>query len=162
MRLYVLYLDLARPVCLAMHGGEDAWRWHARYGHMHFQALRQLARGDMVHGLPLLEEVDRLCDACLAGKHKRASFPHEAYNRAGAQLGLVHADLCGPIDPPTPGGKRYFLLLVDDHSRHMWVYLLATKDQAALAIKKFQAEAELESGRKLRSEERRVGKECRL
>jgi hypothetical protein len=81
-RLYILHLKLARPVCLATHGGEDAWRWHARYGHMHFDALRRLARGDMVHGLPMLDEVERCCDACLAGKHKRAPFPRQAYNRA--------------------------------------------------------------------------------
>jgi hypothetical protein len=136
-RLYVLHLNLARPVCLAAHGGEDAWRWHARYGHMHFDALRRLAHGDMVHGLPLLDEVEQLCDACLAGKHKCAPFPRRAYNRAAEPLGLVHADLCGPIDPPTPGGKRYFLLLVDDHSRYMWIFLLASKDQASAAIKKF-------------------------
>jgi hypothetical protein len=36
-----------------------------------------------------------------------------------------------------PGGKRYFLLLVDDSSTFMWVHLLATKDQASTAIKKF-------------------------
>jgi hypothetical protein len=125
-RLYVLHLAIARPVCLAAHGGEDAWRWHARYGHMHFDALRHLARGELVHGLPLLDEAGRLCDACLAGKQKRAPFPRQAVNRADELLGLVHADLCGPIDPPTPGGKRYFLLLVDDHSRHMWIHLLAT------------------------------------
>ena len=104
----------------------------------------------MVHGLPLINEIERVCDACLAGKHKRASFPRQAWNRADEQLGLVHADLCGPIDPPTPGGKRYFLLLVDDHSRYMWIYLLASKDQASAAIKKFQAAAELQSGRKLK------------
>jgi transposase InsO family protein len=79
-----------------------------------------------------------------------APFLHEAYNRADAQLGLVHADLCGPINPPTPGGKRYFLLLVNDHSRYMWLHLLASKDQAPTAIKKFQAEAQLECRRKLR------------
>jgi transposase InsO family protein len=104
----------------------------------------------MVHGLPLLDEVEQLCDTCLAGKHKRAPFPRQAYNRAAEPLGLVHADLCGPIDPPTPGGKRYLLLLVDDHSRYMWIFLLASKDQASPAIKKFQAAAELESGRKLK------------
>jgi hypothetical protein len=104
---------------------------------MHFDALRRLAGADMVHGLPLLDEVERMCDACLAGKHKRAPSPRQAINRADEPLGLVHVDLCGPIDPPTPGGKRYFLLLVDDHSRFMWLHLLATKDQASAAIKKF-------------------------
>ena len=103
-----------------------------------------------MHELPLLNEIERLCDACLAGKHKRAPFPHQAFNHADKQLGLVHADLCGPIDPATPGGTRYFLLLVDDHSRYMWISLLVTKDQASAAIKKFQAAAELESGHKLK------------
>ncbi|KAL5225530.1 hypothetical protein ABZP36_012169 [Zizania latifolia] len=35
-------------------------------------------------------------------------------------LYLVHGDLCGPITPATPDGKKYFLLLVDDWSRYMW------------------------------------------
>ena len=69
-RLYVLSLSVARPVCLAVHGGEDAWLWHARYGHIGFQALRLLAREDRVRGLPVVDQADRLCEACLAGKHR--------------------------------------------------------------------------------------------
>ena len=48
-------------------------------------------------------------------------------------------------------GKRYFLLLIDDMSRFMWLTLIASKDEAAAAIKKFKARAELESGRKLKA-----------
>jgi transposase InsO family protein len=65
-------------------------------------------------------------------------------------LDLVHGDLCGPITPATPGGCRHFLLLVDDHSRYMWVRLLNTKDEAASAIKQWQALVEAETGRVLR------------
>ena len=50
----------------------------------------------------------------------------------------------------TPGGRHYFLLLVDDASRFMWVVLLPSKDAAAGAIKQVQAAAEKESGHKLR------------
>ena len=75
-RLYILQLAPARPVCLAVHGGEDASRWHARYGHVDFRALRQLARDGMVHGLPLIDKADRVCEACLAGKHRRAPCWH--------------------------------------------------------------------------------------
>lgn len=42
------------------------------------------------------------------------------------------------------------LVLIDDRSRFMWVDLLKTKDEAARAIVKFQAAAELECGHKLR------------
>jgi transposase InsO family protein len=54
------------------------------------------------------------------------------------------------MTPATPGGRRYFLLLVDDASRYMWAVLLPSKDAAADAIKKVQAEVEKESGHKLR------------
>jgi transposase InsO family protein len=62
---------------------------------------------------------------------------------------LVYGDLCGPISPQTPGGSKYFLLLVDDHNRYMWVKTLRSKDEAAEEIKLFQAAVEAEIGRKL-------------
>jgi hypothetical protein len=73
----------------------------------------------LIHGMPQIDHADQICDACLAGKQRRASFPQVTKFRATERLELVHADLCGPISPPTPGGKRYFLLMVDDFSRFM-------------------------------------------
>jgi hypothetical protein len=63
-------------------------------------------------------------------------------------LGLAHGDLCEPINPPTASDNSYFLL-VDDMSRYMWIHLLASKDQALVEIKNFQAAIEVETGRKL-------------
>ena len=57
-------------------------------------------------------------------------------------LELIHGDLCGPITPSTPGGNKYFLLLVDDYSRMMWVYMIKTKEEALTAFKKFRAAVE--------------------
>jgi transposase InsO family protein len=62
----------------------------------------------------------------------------------------VHGDLCGPVTPVTPGGRRYFLLLVDDLSRYMWVVVLGSKGEAAYAIRHAQAAAEAECGHKMR------------
>jgi transposase InsO family protein len=62
----------------------------------------------------------------------------------------VHGDLCGLVTPATPGGRRYFLLLVDNLSRYMWVVVLGSKGEAADAIRRAQAAAEAECGRKLR------------
>lgn len=66
-------------------------------------------------------------------------------------LELIHGNLCGPITPATPGGKKYFLLLVDDFSRYMWVELLLSKDCAPAAIKQIRVVAETQSGHKLSS-----------
>jgi hypothetical protein len=53
------------------------------------------------------------------------------------------------MTPATPRGRRFFLLLIDDVSRYMWVVLLDTKTAAVDAIKRHQATAE-ECGRKHR------------
>jgi hypothetical protein len=54
-RLYVLELDVARPVCLAARGKEESWRWHSRMGHVNMNALRKMAREELVRGLPQIE-----------------------------------------------------------------------------------------------------------
>ena len=110
-----------------------------------------MSRTGMVRGLPEIGHADQLCDACLAGKQRRAPFPQAAKYRATKQLELVHADLCGPITPATPGGKHYFLLMVDDYSRYMWLVLLSTKDEAEAAIQRVKAAVEVQSGCVLRT-----------
>jgi hypothetical protein len=39
-RLYVLHAQVAQPLCLAARRDDDAWRWHERFGHLNFEALR--------------------------------------------------------------------------------------------------------------------------
>jgi hypothetical protein len=62
----------------------------------------------MVHGLPVIEHEDRICDGYLIGKKHQNSFPAVAKFRAESPLELWHGDLCGPITPATHGGKRFF------------------------------------------------------
>jgi hypothetical protein len=111
--------------------------------------LRRMAREELGRGLLIVESVDQLCDACLAGMQRHIPFPTKAQWRAEHILELVHGDLCGPISPTMPSGSSYFLLLVDDKSQFMWVTTLVMKAQAATAIKEFQSRAEAESGCKL-------------
>jgi transposase InsO family protein len=103
----------------------------------------------LVKGLPHIDHVDQVCDSCLAGKQRRATLPTVDKFHAEEKLELVHGDLCGPVTPTTPRGKRYFFLLVDDVSRYMWLVLLAMKDEALAAFTAFQARAEAEAGRKI-------------
>nr|GEW64048.1 ribonuclease H-like domain, reverse transcriptase, RNA-dependent DNA polymerase [Tanacetum cinerariifolium] len=75
-------------------------------------------------------------------KHNRAPFPKKAKARSTSPLDLVYGDLCGPIIPPTPSGKKYIFLLVDDYSRYTWVYFLSTKDQAFDTFKEYKKSIE--------------------
>jgi hypothetical protein len=104
-----------------------------------------------VHGLPEIGQVGQLCEACRADKQRRTSFPEKAEYRAERCLELVHGDLCSPISPATSRGNKYFLLLVDDLSRYMWVAAIPSKDRAVAAIKDIQAWAEGEFSLKLKA-----------
>ena len=63
----------------------------------------------------------------------------------------MHGDLCGQITPPTPGGKEYFLLIVDDYSRYMWLELIARKSEALECFRKIIKVAKVESGSRLKA-----------
>jgi transposase InsO family protein len=103
----------------------------------------------MVSGLPEIED-RRTCDTYIVTKQRRPPFPVKAKFRADAALDLVHGDLCGLITPASPGGWRFFLLLVDDATRFMWIKLLTAKSDAAASIKAIKAAAEVEVGCPLR------------
>lgn len=88
--------------------------------------------------MPLLDHVDQICDAC-------------ALSHSTEVLQLLHGDICGPISPSMPSGNRYFLLLIDDYSRYMWIVLLPSKDATSAAIKCIQAAAEHRTGKLVRA-----------
>ena len=96
-----------------------------------------LSKTTMMRGLPSIEHPNQFCEGCLLGKQLRKSFPKEVSMRATKSLQLVHTDVCGPIRPSSFG--NYFLLLIDDFSRKMWVYFLKQKSKAFGAFKKFKA-----------------------
>jgi transposase InsO family protein len=150
-RLYTLHITPALPKYFLPRSKEEAWRWHARYGHVNFHALKDLSHKKMVHGLPMIEQEDRICDGCLIGKQHRNSFPAEAKYRAKFPLELWHVDLCGPINPATHEGKRYFTLIVDDCTRFMWQIMIRDKSEAFKAFKKVKVAVEMEKNYKLKA-----------
>lgn len=131
--------------------GREAWLWHARYEHLNFRSLCELGAKEMVERIPLIQCSKKVCDGCALGMQHHAPFPQASSYRATVGLELVHGDLCGHITPPTLGGKSYFLLIVDDYSRYMWLELLTSKDEAFQYFKKIKAAAEMESGRRLKA-----------
>ncbi|PWA84739.1 zinc finger, CCHC-type [Artemisia annua] len=143
-RLYKASLRIGTPVCLLANLKDNTWLWHARLGHLNFESLKFMAQRELVQGIPVIKHTTQVCDVCLIGKHSRAPFPKKAKTRSTSPLDLVYGDLCGPITPPTPSGKKYIFLLVDDYSRYMWAYFLETKDQAFDTFKEYKNTIEKE------------------
>lgn len=109
-----------------------------------------LSKDKMAYGLPEFVQPKDLCTGCLMSKQTRKPFPGQANFQAKQVLELVHGDLCGPISPTTMAGNKYFLLLVDDFSRVMWIYMIASKDEALGAFQKFRVQVEREKDKKIK------------
>ena len=115
-------------------------------GHLNFGGLELLYKKRLVYGLPFISHPNQICEGCMYGKQSRKSFLKESFSRASQPLGLVHADICGPLKPSSYGKNRYFLLFIDDYTRQTWVYFLKEKSEAFEVFKKFKAQVENESG----------------
>nr|GFC29247.1 retrovirus-related Pol polyprotein from transposon TNT 1-94 [Tanacetum cinerariifolium] len=107
------------------------WLWHQRLSHLNFDTINDLAKNDLVAGLPKFKyHKKNLCPSCEQGKSKRASHPPKPVPNSRQRLHLLHMDLCGPMRISSINGKRYILVIVDDYSRYTWVHFLRSKDEA--------------------------------
>ncbi|GJR23680.1 retrovirus-related pol polyprotein from transposon TNT 1-94 [Tanacetum coccineum] len=87
------------PICLLSKASKNkSWLWHRRLNHLNFSTINDLARKDLVRGLPRLKfEKDHLCSACQLGKSKKYSHKPKSKNTIMEVLHTVHMDLCGPM-----------------------------------------------------------------
>ena len=96
---------------------DETWLWHKRYGHYNIGALKLIHQRDIVRDLPLIYDVDSLCEACQLGKQHRKPFPTESTWRAKEKLELVHTDICGPHRTLSLNRNKYFILFIDDFTQ---------------------------------------------
>ncbi|GJW56273.1 retrovirus-related pol polyprotein from transposon TNT 1-94 [Tanacetum coccineum] len=129
----------ASPICLmARVTSTKSWLWHQRLCHLNFETINDLARNDLVTGLPKFKyHKEHICPSCEQGKIKRASHPPKPVLNSKQRLHLLHMDLCGLMRVESINGKRYVRVIVDDYSRYTWVYFLRLKDEAPEVIKTF-------------------------
>nr|GEZ71291.1 retrovirus-related Pol polyprotein from transposon TNT 1-94 [Tanacetum cinerariifolium] len=110
----------ALPICLmARASSTKSWLWNQRLSHLNFDTINDLARNDLVAGLPKFKyHKEHICPSCELGKSKRASHPPKPVPNSRQRLHLLHMDLCGPMRIASINGKRYILVIVDDYSRY--------------------------------------------
>ncbi|GJZ26003.1 retrovirus-related pol polyprotein from transposon TNT 1-94 [Tanacetum coccineum] len=140
--LYTISIDdmlKSSPICLLSKASKNkSWLWHRRLNHLNFGTINDLARKDLVRGLPRLKfEKDHLCSACQLGKSKKHTHKPKTENTNLEVLNTLHMDLCGPMRVQTINGKKYILVIVDDYSRFTWVKFLRSKDETPEVVIKF-------------------------
>jgi hypothetical protein len=94
---------------------------------MSLNNLKFLAGKGLLNGKEI-KDLD-FCEHCVMGKSKRLSFNVGKHDAVEA-LSYVHADLWGSSNvSPSLSGKQYFLSIIDDKTRKVWLYFLRTKDE---------------------------------
>jgi len=68
-------------------------------------------------------------------------------NKAHELFDLVHCDIWGPYRVSSLCGAHYFLTIVDDASRGVWVYLMWDKSEADYFLKQFIIMAKTQFGK---------------
>ncbi|GJP51517.1 hypothetical protein CLOM_g10683, partial [Closterium sp. NIES-68] len=133
--------------------GEADWEtWHERLCHVNFPMLQKLVKNGSLKGLEVKGEVKEIgsCPTCLETKFSKFPF-NSATGPAKTPLALVHMDVVGPTRAPSLSGNRYFLTIVDDHTRAVWVYPLNSKGEVAAAVlKEWMPRAQRECGHKVK------------
>ncbi|GJP81181.1 hypothetical protein CLOP_g11348 [Closterium sp. NIES-67] len=99
--------------------GEADWEtWHERLCHVNFPMLQKLVKDGSLKGLEVKGGVKEIgsCPTCLETKFSKFPF-NSTTGPAKTPLALVHMDVVGPTRAPSLSGSRYFLTIVDDHTR---------------------------------------------
>ena len=100
--------------------------WHQRLGHIYLERVKRLLSLYRLDFETEEQSMPAICATCIKAKHQR-TYIRKPARRAERPFELIHSDLCGPIQVPSLSDARYFIIYVDDHTRHVWVYFLKSK-----------------------------------
>nr|GEU44869.1 zinc finger, CCHC-type [Tanacetum cinerariifolium] len=83
--------------------------------------------------------------ACMCWKKERVSFGRGQHITEGV-IDNVHADPWGPSQVESKSCFRYFLSIIDDYSRRVWVYFLRHKNEVFSKFKEWKQLVENQTG----------------
>ena len=121
--------------------------WHSRLAHVSIKGLKLLNEKG-AFGNDCVSDLS-FCDHCVLGKHHRVSFSTSTH-KAKSMLEYVHSDLWGPASNPTSGGNKYFLSIIDDYTRKVWVYLLKDKTETFHNFNNWKKQMENQTSKRIK------------
>jgi hypothetical protein len=154
--LYIIDSKVAKPArAMYAQPKETAQEWHRRFGHLGYENLAKMVKGDMAKGINLsaedfLEANKEVCEPCALAKQTRLPFQSSS-TKVDQPLALVHSDVCGPMKVASLGGKRYIATFLDDYSGLSAIRLLKHKSEVTPAMKDVFTMLETQSGYKVKA-----------
>ena len=113
--------------CPKLDNVSESYLWHCRLDHVNNSRIDRLIKKYVLE----IDDCESLptCESCLLGKMTK-SFFKEKVERASDVLGLIHTDVCEPMNISARGGYFYFITFTDDLSRYGCVYLMKHKSES--------------------------------
>jgi len=109
--------------------------WHGRLGHPSDQVLSLFYKNLNLNS-SLENNVKGPCDVCCRAKQRRTKFS-ASESHAKDLFELIHCDIWGAYRVRSLCGAQYFLTIVDDASRAVWVYLMRAKGEVPRLLQNF-------------------------
>jgi hypothetical protein len=106
--------------------------WHFRLCHVSHKRLSHMS-----HLYPSLTfDHNATCDIFHFAKQKKLPFP-SSLSVASKEFELLHFDIWGPLSTTFVHNHRYFLIILDDYSRFVWIIVLKSKCEVSQHVKNF-------------------------
>jgi len=128
--------------------------WHIRLGHRTLdqaaiQYLKPQVSDFNIDSEKEAGSSSKICETCASGRQHKESITGSR-EKARELLGVVHSDICGPMQVSTLSGERYFITFIDEMSGRIAVTLLKAKCEALGVFQAYKARAEKEAGREIK------------
>jgi len=106
--------------------------WHQRLGHPSDERLKIL----QTYYPDIYVEKSYFCDVCHQAKQKKLLFSLSTTHYAHI-FDLIHMDIWGPCSVISMHGHRYFLTIIDDFSRFIWIFSMQNKSEVRANVVSF-------------------------
>ena len=122
---------------------------HRRLGHLNFNYMEELVKNQSVKNIELVGSKPERCEDCIESKFTVQPFHKCMFPIKATKVNeLIHSDVVGPI-AESIGGKRYFVLFIDDFSRYTQVYFLSKKSEVLSVFKHYKSFVEKHTGKSI-------------
>lgn len=134
--LYEIKFEVILPESLQVDAENNFMLWHQRFAHLNFTSLEKVIKGNYVLGIDnKIDFSKNFCEACISGKMSKLPFGKRT--RSNKLLEIIHTDVCGPINPESFEGHKYFLTFIDDYSGFTVTYLIKQKSEVFSKFKEY-------------------------
>ena len=109
--------------------------WHQRLGHPNSNLMHSLIKQFQ---LPIHGSLNFNCNACNVAKSHKLPFS-ESHSHTSKPFQLLHMDVWGPAPIPSFQGFRYYLLILDDYTKYIWLFPMRYKSEVQKYVTSFKA-----------------------